>query len=137
MHRRHFVISAAATALMPVCSGQAADTGTVTAAETAQMYGLIGKMRATPGQREALIAILLGSVGEMPGCLSYVVAKDTMDADGIWITEVWDDAVSHKASLQLPAVREAITRAKPLIAGFDQSFATEPVGGFGLPGARR
>lgn len=96
------------------------------------MYGLIGKMKATPGQREALIALLLANVGEMPGCRSYVVAKDTTDADAIWITEVWDNAASHKASLQLPAVREAITRAKPLIAGFDQSFATEPVGGFGL-----
>ena len=26
----------------------------------------------------------------MPGCLSYVVARDPTDADAIWITEVWD-----------------------------------------------
>jgi hypothetical protein len=32
------------------------------------MYGLIGKMIAVPGQRYALIAVLLESVGEMPGC---------------------------------------------------------------------
>ena len=30
------------------------------------MYGLIGKMIATPGQRDALIAILLDGVAEVP-----------------------------------------------------------------------
>ena len=54
----------------------------------------------------------------MPGCLSYVVAKDAAEADAIWITEIWDDASSHKASLQLPAVRAAIAKGRPLIAGF-------------------
>ena len=96
------------------------------------MYGLIGKMTAVPGQRDALIAILLDGVGGMPGCLSYVVAKDTTDANAIWITEVWDSQASHKASLALPAVRLAITRAKPLIAGFGDSVVTTPVGGHGL-----
>lgn len=65
MHRRHFVISTAATALIPFCSGQATDAETATAAQRAQMYGLIGKMKATPGQREALIPLLLANVGEM------------------------------------------------------------------------
>jgi quinol monooxygenase YgiN len=96
------------------------------------MYGLIGKMLATPGQRDALIAILLESVETMPGCRSYVVARDPADADAIWITEVWDDQQSHKASLSLPAVRDAITRAKPLIKDFAAHFITEPVGGHGL-----
>ena len=68
----------------------------------------------------------------MPGCLSYVVAKDPADADGIWITEVWDSQESHQASLVLPSVKEAIGNGRPLIAGFDQQIATEPVGGFGL-----
>jgi quinol monooxygenase YgiN len=45
------------------------------------MYGLIGKMKAVPGQSDALIAILLGGVSGMPGCLSYVVAKDPADPD--------------------------------------------------------
>ena len=74
------------------------------------MYGLIGKMRAVAGQRDALIAILLEGTGSMPGCLSYIVATDPADADAIWITEVWDSEASHKASLQLPAVRDAIAR---------------------------
>jgi quinol monooxygenase YgiN len=96
------------------------------------MYGLIGKMRTQPGQRDALVAILLAGTGGMPGCLSYVVAKDPADADAIWITEVWDSEESHKASLALPSVKDAIGKGRALIAGFDQQIPTEPVGGVGL-----
>ncbi|OYX29511.1 MAG: antibiotic biosynthesis monooxygenase [Caulobacterales bacterium 32-69-10] len=96
------------------------------------MYGLIGKMTAVAGQRDALIAILLEGVSGMPGCLSYIVAKDPAAADAIWITEVWDSETSHKASLQLASVRAAITRARPLIAGMDPGVTTVPVGGHGL-----
>lgn len=96
------------------------------------MYGLIGKMLAVPGQRDALIAALLTGTGAMPGCLSYVIAKDTTDADALWITEVWASREDHAASLRLPAVQEAIAVGRPLIAGFGERFETEPVGGHGL-----
>ena len=96
------------------------------------MYGLIGKMTATPGNRDALVAILLEGTNAMPGCLSYVVAHDPANADAIWITEVWTDAASHTASLSLPAVQQAIAKARPLIAGFDRHIETVPVGGQGL-----
>jgi len=49
---------------------------------------------------------------EMPGCLSYVVAKDPQHDDALWITEVWDSEASQRASLALPAVRAAIARGK-------------------------
>ena len=105
----------------------------VTATENAStMYGLIGKMTAVPGQRDALASILVGSTQSMPGCLSYVIATDPADADALWITEVWDSAASHKASLDLPAVQAAITKAKPLIAGFSNRVETVPIGGYGL-----
>lgn len=96
------------------------------------MYGLIGKMLAAPGQRDALIDILLEGIAGMPGCLSYVVARDPADGDAIWITEVWDSEASHAASLTLPAVRAAITRARPIITGFGDSTTTAPAGGHGL-----
>ncbi len=96
------------------------------------MYGLIGKMVAVPGQREALIAILLEGVAGMPGCLSYVVARDPADADALWVTEVWEREEHHRASLALPAVQAAIARGRPLIASFGDSVVTEPVGGHGL-----
>lgn len=89
-------------------------------------------MKAAPGQREALLAILLASTQQMPGCKSYVIARDPDDSDAIWITEVWTDAESHRASLTLPEVQQAIARAKPLIASFGEHHVTEPVGGHGL-----
>jgi len=96
------------------------------------MHGLIGKMTAKTGQRDALVAAILAGSGGMPGCRNYVVACDAAEADAIWVTEVWDDEASHTASLQLPAVRAAIAAAMPLIAGFGPSFPTVPVGGIGL-----
>ena len=99
---------------------------------TPSMYGLIGKMKATPGNRDAVIALLLEGTAAMPGCLSYIIASDPADADAIWITEAWDSADSHAASLKLPAVQQTIARARPMIAGFGERFETTPVGGHGL-----
>lgn len=93
------------------------------------MFGMIGKMRAAAGKRADLIAILSDSTEAMPGCLSYIVAEDASDPDGIWITEVWDNEASHKASLQLDSVKAAITKARPIIAGFDMSVKTTPISG--------
>lgn len=99
------------------------------------MYGVIGSIVAAPGRRDALIGILLNATGGMPGCLSYIIAKDPVNSDAIWVTEVWDREESHQASLALPQVKEAIAAARPLIAGFGQRFTTVPVGGYGLPQA--
>ncbi|MDX2207197.1 MAG: putative quinol monooxygenase [Gemmatimonadales bacterium] len=102
-----------------------------------KMYGLIGKMIAQPGQRDALIVILLEGTASMPGCLSYIVARDDAGADALWVTEVWDTEASHHASLALPSVQAAIARGRPLIAGFGERFETTPVGGQGLVGSTR
>src|SRR5512133_1149163 len=99
------------------------------------MYGLIGKMIAIPGQRDMLASILLDGSLRMPGCLSYIVAKDPVDSDALWITEVWESQETHRASLNLPSVRQAVTLGRPLIAGFGERFETIPVGGVGIGGA--
>lgn len=100
--------------------------------EGGAMYGLIGKMTAVEGRRDALTAILLEGLGRMPGCLSYVVAHDPAEADTIWVTEVWTDEAAHRASLQVPEVKEAIRKGMPLIATFGDAQVTRPVGGVGL-----
>lgn len=102
------------------------------AQETKPMYGLIGQMLAAPGKRDELLAILGEGTGDMPGCLSYVIAKDPTNADALWITEVWTDKDAHAASLKLPAVQAAIAKARPIIAGFPQHFETIPISGHGL-----
>ncbi len=96
------------------------------------MYGLIGKMLAQPGQRDALAAILLEGLVGMPGCLSYVVAADPTNFDALWITEVWVSQQAHRDSLSLPSVQAAIARGRPLIAGFGERFETNPLGGVGI-----
>ena len=96
------------------------------------MYGLIGKMLATPGNRDTLAAILLQGIARMPGCLSYIVAQDPTNPDALWVTEVWAGQAEHLASLSLPSVRAAIAQARPIIAGFGERFETAPLGGQGL-----
>ena len=97
------------------------------------MYGLIGKMTAVEGQRDALAAILITGLRDMPGNLSYIVAVAPEDPNALWITEVWTDAEAHKASLSLPSVQDAIGKGRPLIAGLERIAETTPLGGVGLP----
>jgi quinol monooxygenase YgiN len=96
------------------------------------MYGLIGKLNAVPGQRDALAAILVDGTQAMPGCLSYIVASDPADENALWITEVWESQERHKASLSLPAVQAAIAKGRPMIAGFGTRVETVPIGGYGI-----
>ena len=96
------------------------------------MYGLIGKLRAQAGKRDALVAVLTQGLPALPGCRSYVVAEDPQDADALWITEVWETSEAHRASLAIPEVQAAIEQGKPLIAAFEQHVETVPVGGHGL-----
>jgi quinol monooxygenase YgiN len=126
--RREFILSVGAAAAVATIGGSA--WANLQGAQG--MYGLIGKMTATPGQRDALVAILLENVDGMPGCLSYIVATDPADENAIWITEVWDSKESHEASLKIPSVQQAIAKARPIIAGFGDHFITSPVGGHGL-----
>lgn len=119
---RRAVIAAALATLIPE----------VAVGDELEKYGLFGKMVAAPGKRDEQISHLLAGTGQMPGCLIYVVAKDPVEADAIWITEVWTDKQHHADSLKLPAVQQAIARARPIIAGFGERFETIPVGGVGL-----
>jgi quinol monooxygenase YgiN len=125
--RRRDFLAAAATTVTAI----GADRWTF-AQRGEDMFGLIGKMTAVEGKRDELIAILLAGVANMPGCLSYIIAKDTSDANAIWITEAWDSKASHEASLSLPFVKEAIGKGSPLIAGLSDRVVTTPVGGNGL-----
>ena len=101
------------------------------------MYGLITRINAVPGQRDALVAVLLDATAAMPGCLSYVIASDPADDNALWITEVWDSQASHRASLSLPAVQAAIAKGRAMIAGFGSRVETVPIGGHGITDANR
>jgi quinol monooxygenase YgiN len=97
------------------------------------MWGLIARIALVPGKRDEMIEILKQSAADMPGCISYVVAKDTADENSIWVTEVWDSQASHDASLSLPAVKDAIPRGKAIVSNFERIAVTTPVWGARLP----
>jgi quinol monooxygenase YgiN len=131
LDRRNVLAVLAIAGTAPSCVSCGAIIGKTE--EPATMYGLIGQLVAAPGRREELASILLGGSSALPGCLSYVVALDAKEADAIWVSEVWESEERHKASLSLPAVRDAIARGRPLIARFGTYSATRPLGGVGLP----
>ena len=125
MNRREFALGASWTAI-------AALQGCNQLGGKSKMYGIIGKMVANEGKRDQLIAILLEGTKQMPGCLSYIISEDSADPNALWITEAWETRESHKASLSLESVQQAIAAGRPLIAGFGERFETSPVGGHGL-----
>jgi len=100
------------------------------------MWGMIVKVTLVPGKRAEMIAILKESAADMPGCLSYIVAKDAADENAIWVTEVWDSMASHDASLSLPAVKRAKSRAKAIVSNFEKITVTNPVWGVRPPATR-
>ena len=126
MDRRTFVEYLGAVALTPVLTGSQ---------EASSMWGLIAKITLLPGRSDEMVEILKESAASMPGCLSYVVAKDASDENTIWVTEVWDSMASHDASLSLPAVKNAIPRGKAIVSNFEKIAVTSPVWGAGLPAA--
>jgi quinol monooxygenase YgiN len=91
------------------------------------VYGLISRMKALPGQRDALIQVLLQGSRVLPGCIHYIVAKDVQDEHTLWVVETWNDTQAHKSSLSLPEVVEAMTQGKPLIAAIEQRLETVPM----------
>jgi quinol monooxygenase YgiN len=121
LERREF-IGSAAFALLVGCAPHLAAGGIME-----ETYGVIGQMKAAPGARDALIAILLEGTQAMPGNLVYLIAEDLAEPDAIWVTEVWRTRTDHQNSLKLPQVQAAIARARPLIAGFGTRAETRPV----------
>jgi quinol monooxygenase YgiN len=101
--------------------------------EASGMYGLVVKLTAVPNKRDEMIAILKESAANMSGCPSYVLAKDSADENVVWVTEVWESAASHDASLSLPSVKNAMPHVKPLLSNFERIAVTTPVWGVGLP----
>lgn len=101
-------------------------------------FGMYGKVIAKPGQRDALVELLLEAsrlLTPLSGCDIYIVNVAPSEPDAIWVTEVWRTEADHAASLKMESVRALIARARPLIAGGSESIRLIPVGGKGLSSA--
>lgn len=130
--RRDFIIKTGSTAAVFACIPSKLPANGRSRTQM-NMHGLIGKITVKSGRRDELISILIEGVANMPGCLSYVVARDPAAEDTIWVTEVWDSRESHEKSLSYPSVKEAMAEGRSLITGFSHRIETVPVGGHGLP----
>lgn len=101
-------------------------------------FGMYNKIPTQPGKREELVELLLEAAAAMqqfPDCDLYLVNVSASEPDVVWVTEVWESAEAHQASLNLDSTKEAIKRGMPLIAGPVESIKLVPVGGKGLPKA--
>lgn len=100
------------------------------------MYLLHGKLTAKAGLAGQLSPILLEAadlVSTAPGCRLYVVSQDPNEATAVFVTEIWDSKQAHDASLGIPAVRELITKALPLLDGPPvKGQELDLLGGFGI-----
>lgn len=91
------------------------------------MYGYVNTMKAKPGHRDEVVALLVrGADGlRAAGCRLYVVGVADADDQTIIVSEVWESREHHDASLRLPATRAAIAAAMPMLTGeFDTKEAT-------------
>jgi len=92
------------------------------------MEAMIGRIEATPGNRDTLARALVDEVGEMPGCRSYLVSVDPGDADGVWIAECWVTAEAHTEWLASEPTKALIGRLVPLMVGYSERHEVTPIG---------
>lgn len=98
-------------------------------------FGMYTKIPAQPGKRDELVELLLEAaeaIQQLPDCYLYLVNVSANEPDVIWVTEVWESAEAHQASLNMESAKEAIKRGLPLIGEPVESIKLVPVGGKGL-----
>ena len=99
------------------------------------MFGVSGTLRAAEGRGDDLERQLLEAAGHLEAvtsCHLYLVSRVENEPDTLHVMEVWDDEEAHRASLQLAAVQELISRARPIIAGMGDRLELRPAGGKGF-----
>jgi quinol monooxygenase YgiN len=96
-------------------------------------YGLFGKLQAKTGQGKKLSELLMKDTDKLQGCILYVVSRDAENPGALYVMEVWESKEDHDNSLKIPAVRELITQALPLLDETPTGGTTlEVLGGKGV-----
>lgn len=96
-------------------------------------HGLYAKLVVRPGKSDRLAALLWRNLDELraAGCLLYIVNLAVDEADVVWVTEVWESARHHAASMELPGVKAAMAEARPLLTGQFEQVRLRVAGGLG------
>ena len=98
-------------------------------------YACYVKFTARPGQRDALVALLLEAAAQVdaaPGCHIYLINTVHEDPNVVWVTELWDSQADAEAQLRQEGARERIQQVIALLACSPDRTILEPVGGKGL-----
>jgi len=99
-------------------------------------YGLHGKLKSKTGSTGKLTQILIEAsklVSTAKGCRLYLISKDRIDNDAIWVTEVWDSKEDHDNSLNAEGVKALISQAMSLMDGRpERGQELEILGGKGI-----
>ena len=93
-------------------------------------FANVGKLGVKLGKRDQLVEILTRQSAEMGehGCLLYEVGVNDDEPDAVFVSELWESATAHAASLELDSVRAAIAQAMPLLNGEMGGYRFEVVG---------
>ncbi|MGO9489940.1 MAG: putative quinol monooxygenase [Solirubrobacteraceae bacterium] len=98
-------------------------------------YGMHVEFTAKPGRAEELEAMLLeaaAALGDVRDCSIYLVSRAADRPETVCVTEAWSSQEAHHRSLQDPANRALIERARALIAAPPQATVLRPAGGKGV-----
>ena len=95
-------------------------------------FGLYTKFKTKPGKSEEMISILTEAakvVAAAKGCVLYIVNKDSLQENAIWVTEIWESQEAHRDSLRLEGSKELIARGMNLLDGIPEQIRLEVIGG--------
>ncbi|MGC8488793.1 MAG: putative quinol monooxygenase [Clostridia bacterium] len=96
-------------------------------------FGYLARFAAKPGERDALLGILLEATEALrsdPECVLYLLGTREDDPDSVWSSEIWASQAAHDTALRSESARAAIARARPLIVG------VEPLASFMMAGGK-
>lgn len=93
-------------------------------------YAYQGTLGTQPGKRDEIVALLTRRSTELAesGCLLYEVGINDEEPDKVFVSELWESAEAHQASLQLDSVRATIAEAMPLLSGQNSGTSFTVVG---------
>ncbi len=82
-------------------------------------FANVGTLGTLPGVRDELVAHLTRRNDLLAdlGCRLYEVGVSDEHPDTVFVMELWSSAEAHRASLEVPEVRESIGQARPLLSG--------------------
>lgn len=95
-------------------------------------HGFHARMKAQPGQGDALVALLFEAPAfDHPDCKIFLVGRSKSDPDTVFVTEGWADEAAHARFTATDGAKSYIARFGPLVA--ESTISDEiPLGGKAL-----